>query len=231
VAAFNIDTYSTQAPLIPTEVFPESLEHVQTQNPELPTCAQCGFIGRTQWCIEYHAQETNHAAFICPYDDCDSKFSRTDVMKRHCLNHKPDAPRYPCPHCKKYQGKFGFKRKDHLTQHLRGYHHIGDDNPSKDLGRSCTHPDCPSYRGPVQIDGSRHWLPPRNDDQPHAFTKAADWAKHMRMEHNESAFSCPVPGCDRVGGKGWFRKRDMVKHVGKTHPDFELDKASVSRFV
>lgn len=143
-------------------------------------------------------------------------------MNRHYLNHQSEAKRYPCPHCKKYKGKFGFKRKDHLTQHLRGYHHIGEDEVSRNTGRSCTHPDCHSYRGIVCSDGYSFWRIGQgysSGPEEHAFAKASEWMKHMRSEHNESLFPCPVPGCDRVGGKGWFRERDMVKHVAKVHPD------------
>lgn len=159
-------------------------------------------------------------------EECDSTFTRLDVMNRHYLIHAADTKRYPCPHCKKYKGKYGFKRKDHLTQHLRGYHHIGVDDV-KSEGRSCPRRDCPEYRGDVRTDGSRKYvwdlsasrivLSVLPDD--HAFAKSSEWAKHMRTVHNETLFPCPVSGCNRVGAKGWFRGRDMVKHIEKTHPE------------
>jgi hypothetical protein len=39
---------------------------------------------------------------------------------------------------------------------------------------------------------------------------------HLKKEH-PSPFQCPEAGCDRIGTKGWFRERDMVKHMKKAH--------------
>ncbi|RYP79507.1 hypothetical protein DL769_002926 [Monosporascus sp. CRB-8-3] len=35
-----------------------------------------------------------------------------------------DAPQYPCGYCYRHQGTNGFRRYDHLVQHLKGYHKI-----------------------------------------------------------------------------------------------------------
>lgn len=136
-------------------------------------------------------------------------------MRRHYLTHNPDAKRYPCPHCPKYKGKFGFKRNDHLIQHLRNYHHIGEDDVSSNMGRSCTHSDCSSYRGDVTKNGY-NW---RTGDP--AFKKVSDWTKHMKEVHDESLFPCPVSGCGRIRRKGYFRERDLVKHMTKEHSGVE----------
>jgi hypothetical protein len=55
----------------------------------------------------------------------------------------------------------------------------------------------------------------------HAFKKASEWTKHMKEVHDESPFPCTVTGCNRVRGKGYFRERDLVKHVVKAHPDVD----------
>jgi len=41
----------------------------------------------------------------------------------------------------------------------------------------------------------------------------------MREEHNECAFPCDVERCDRVGRRGYFREKDMIKHRREAHPD------------
>jgi hypothetical protein len=38
----------------------------------------------------------------------------------------------------------------------------------------------------------------------------------MRTVHNECLFPCPESGCSRVGGKGFFRERDLSEHQ-RTH--------------
>jgi hypothetical protein len=41
----------------------------------------------------------------------------------------------------------------------------------------------------------------------------------MRDEHNESKFPCEIPGCERVGRKGYSRQKDLKKHREDMHPD------------
>jgi hypothetical protein len=124
--------------------------------------------------------------------------------------HLDDVKRFPCKYCKKYRGQNGFKRKDHLTQHLRGYHHIGEGEgkfryefPLYDK-TFCRHPDCP--------ESQNNWV-----RRGVAFKKVSDCTTHMKTVHNESDFPCPEPGCDRVGGKGYFRKVDLRRHITKVH--------------
>lgn len=108
----------------------------------------------------------------------------------------------------------GFKRKDHLVQHLRNYHHhhIGEDDGRNRSRKSCPHKDCPEYsKNPKRF----HPFYPYN----HAFKKAADYTAHMRKFHDESDFPCLAPNCNRVKGKGYFRERDLIKHQRKEHPE------------
>src|SRR5262245_40960610 len=105
---------------------PDLHRHEREDHPTLRRCSECGIDKDSVTFLEAHELVTGQAGFLCPEDGRDSTFSRIDVMRRHYLNHAADAQRYPCPHCKKYRGKNGFKRKDELTQHLRGYHHIGE---------------------------------------------------------------------------------------------------------
>jgi hypothetical protein len=39
----------------------------------------------------------------------------------------------------------------------------------------------------------------------------------MREEHDETPFPCTKAGCKRVNGKGFFRKRDLMKHMKREH--------------
>ncbi len=129
-------------------------DHECEHHPNMRRCSECGVKTHSTGELEWHALRTGHGALLCPQDGCDSTFSRFDVMRRHYLNHAADVQRYPCPHCKKYRGKNGFKRKDHLTQHLRGYHHIGEvENIEFIFEKSCPHGDCFAYRGSVNRDG------------------------------------------------------------------------------
>jgi hypothetical protein len=193
------------------------LNHVQTTHPELLQCHQCSEKYSSLWWVERHAYTEDHAAFICPSEGCVSTFSRIDVFKRHLIGHREDVKRFSCNYCKKYRGKNGFKRKDHLTQHLRNYHHIGEVSKTKVFnGNSCPHKDCESYReGAFFNDGSKC-----DYFRNHAFKRSPDYITHMRKVHNESPFPCSVSGCDKVNGKGYFRRRDLAKHRQKKHGEF-----------
>jgi hypothetical protein len=41
----------------------------------------------------------------------------------------------------------------------------------------------------------------------------------MREEHNECSFPCDVPGCSRIGRRGYFREKDLLNHRRQAHPD------------
>ncbi|KAJ8060032.1 hypothetical protein OCU04_011643 [Sclerotinia nivalis] len=43
----------------------------------------------------------------------------------------------------------------------------------------------------------------------------------MREEHNESTFPCNIAGCSRVGRRGYFREKDLIKHRRQEHPEDE----------
>ena len=181
--------------------------HVRTAHPELRSCSECDAAFSIRNKLSEHAEETGHAAFICEQPDCGSAFSRYDTYERHLKIHEDDVKRYACPHCKKHRGVNGFKRKDHLTQHLRNYHHIGEDEARSSPygGKSCPHKDCSEWR-PESIFVGRN-----------AFQKVSEYTKHMKKVHDESPFPCPEPGCDRIGGKGYFRRRDLFRHQKKEH--------------
>ncbi|KAI4938755.1 uncharacterized protein J4E92_000036 [Alternaria infectoria] len=145
---------------------------------------------------------------LTQHEGCEKQFSRLDTYQRHQRTHREDSKRFPCKYCKKYRGKNGFKRKDHLTQHVRNYHHIGEgDQVCKlDDRKWCPKKECPESR-PASVD----------DWQQGAFATSKEWVKHMRTVHDESGFSCPQAGCDRINGKGYFRPADLRIHLRKAH--------------
>ena len=109
--------------------------------------------------------------------------------------------RYSCWKCKKYAGENGFKRKDHLVQHLRYYHALSQEDLVPGF---CRHTKCSSAEGPM--NGFR------------AFTTLRDYTKHLREAHEESLFNCSVPGCRRFGVNGYSGWANLLRHVRKNHP-------------
>jgi hypothetical protein len=181
--------------------------HLKTSHPNLYICAQCDASFGDQYSLDQHASQFGHASFTCDHQDCGKTFSRLDTHQRHQKVHQEEAERFPCKYCKKYRGTNGFKRKDHLNQHVRGYHHIGEDEALKSsTGFSCTEKDCSEYR-----ELNHKW------DTGHAFTKRPDYVKHMKTVHDTSEFPCSEPGCERVGAKGYFRIADIRAHLRKVH--------------
>ncbi|KAH6881953.1 hypothetical protein BKA58DRAFT_372474 [Alternaria rosae] len=183
-------------------------EHMRAMHQDAFTCEQCMYVGTSHYELGLHASDTGHASFICKHDDCEKRFSRLDTYQRHERTHREDAKRFPCMHCRKYQGKNGFKRKDHLTQHLRNYHHIGEDKQVGHLRdrKWCPKKECTESR-PASV---AFW-------EEGVFRESKEWVKHVRTVHDESEFSCPQAGCDRVNGKGYFRPADLRVHLRKVH--------------
>lgn len=161
-------------------------------------CAQCGTGFDTIRELDGHGKDTMHSAYVCRYPECGSESTRSGEMNRHHLSHSQSVPRHPCPHCRKYRGDNGFKRKDHLRQHIRNYHHIDanaqDPNTDESAGHPCTFEGCD-----------------KTDFETEKLMKI-----HLKKEH-PSPYQCSYPGCHRIGTNGWMRERDMVKHMKKNH--------------
>lgn len=177
------------------------------------SCYERGALINDRSSLQRHVLSTGHASFVCPIDGCQSTFSRVDVLEHHQFAHSATTTRYPCKYCKKYRGQDGFKRKDHLTQHVRNYHHIGE--AKSKYGReeslmSCSHTACSMYKPEAFHDQSF----PRGQ---RAFEKISDVTAHMKKAHNKSPFPYTEPGCPKIGGKGYFRQRDLFKHQKKEH--------------
>ncbi|ESZ92402.1 hypothetical protein SBOR_7210 [Sclerotinia borealis F-4128] len=200
-------------------------------------CHQCGdgFMNTGQ--LDQHGRNSGHSAYLCHYPDCVTTTGRIDDLIRHQSCHKSKVPRHPCLHCRTYRGNNGFKRKDHLRQHIRNYHKIDMEFHTGDIQLSpfrCRQTGCDDYH----VAQKQH------------LRSLDDLTQHMRNEHNASAFICPKqscdrvglngfdtkklldvhikndhpspfqcthPGCARVGSKGWLRQRDQIKHMSQKH--------------
>ena len=131
------------------------------------------------------------------------------------IKHEDNGQRFPCERCPNHRGRNGFRRKDHLTQHLRQYHHYKiayKESPHWSCGvRCCPRSNCSSYR-PYK---SYPWGDSRNDKW--LFKTQSEYNQHMKTVHDESNYPCQEPGCDKVGGKGYTREVDLVKHVKAKH--------------
>jgi hypothetical protein len=223
-------------------------------------CADCGEVFQSKRHANEHADKSGHAPYQCGAPDCDSQFTREDSLRRHMTLHEDRVLRYPCPHCKKYKGINGFKRKDHLMQHMRGYHHI------EDRGRRISSPwsldlvsECLACDRKIYSFDSVGYFYAHAEDEAHkdsareslsrglsafhyfkacyfegcpkcakdSFKTQSEYTTHLKKDHGTSLFSCEEPGCDRRGGKGYTRKRDLKKHQEKMHPNTETSAEDV----
>ncbi|TEY67138.1 hypothetical protein BOTCAL_0129g00100 [Botryotinia calthae] len=199
-------------------------------------CHQCGDLFDSRGQLDYHALRSGHSAYNCRYPDCESTAGRFSDLIRHQARHKKDVPRHPCPHCRTYRGNNGFKRKDHLRQHITNFHKI-EPNHIGWIGSSpfrCKHFNCQGYNVMIRQnlrsldDLTQHMLTEHNSS---AFTcdkmscdrvglNGFDTKKllqdHIKKEH-PSPFQCTHPGCDQVGSEGWLREKDQKKHMLKKH--------------
>ncbi|KAH8157697.1 hypothetical protein CIB48_g10544 [Xylaria polymorpha] len=145
-------------------------------------------------------------------------------LERHVRHHagKLDlAALHPCTECPAYQGKNGFKRPDHLKQHLRVFHKWDNDQlatlfpPRKTRILKipvCHFPECDYYRGPGFEDmGVRE----REENRP--FDTQSHYTDHMKREHDWSPYPCKVTGCNKVNGSGFFSATTLERHYKEKH--------------
>ncbi|KAG4430019.1 hypothetical protein IFR05_014502 [Cadophora sp. M221] len=195
---------------------------VSTVNPN--TCLECGEYLSSKSNLLRHAKELQHQPYGC---ECGTSFSRLDVLNRHLDSFSSSAPEYPCKYCKRHRGRNGFRRLDHWTQHIRNYHHHelefeGQGHPENDDPSSsrlqynfpiCPHPTCPSHR-----NAAFKAQPQSEQKKTRPFATQSAFTKHMRDIHNECTFPCDVASCERVGRRGYFREKDLLKHRREQHP-------------
>lgn len=187
-------------------------EHERVESAWPNTCMECSESFGSNNALNDHGSIESHTAFMCK---CGKGYTRSDVLDRHLKSYQPALRKYTCPHCKSNSGGKSFKRKDHLTQHIRGYHHIGTEGLHHlcSYVYLCPHSDCLQYREPDFFD-----LPDEGrENKPFAYLK--DFKEHMRTFHDDAPYPCDVSGCVRVRGKGFCRRRDLINHRKREHPD------------
>jgi hypothetical protein len=187
-------------------------------------CQECNFQFPNRSLLDKHAKETQHAPYRCK---CGKGFSRLDVIGRH-IQSSLATNSYPCPYCKKHRGSRAFVRRDHLTQHLRGYHNMESENHSEEdqfqpsprkrnKTFKCPHGTCSYAPGSSTKSGL---APPHRLIR--TFPTQGGLMKHLREVHDESLFPCTETGCSRIGGKGFLRKTDLVEHAKDHHSTSDL---------
>ncbi|KAI1381316.1 hypothetical protein F4677DRAFT_440532 [Hypoxylon crocopeplum] len=194
--------------------------HYRVQGPSRFSCAECHSSFPTRGDLRIHANDQRHSQIICA---CGEKFSRTDVLSRHVASFRKATKKFPCTFCKRHRGNQGFRRQDHLVQHLLGYHKFETEEVQKICPTSfktksyyilvCPDPQCEFYRG------DEYWrLGWSNRNAQSPFKKQSDYSKHLKDVHEISRFPCPVAGCDRVDAKGYMAANGLMKHLACQHP-------------
>lgn len=211
------------APSHPTSVN-EILHHDRTsplglhgpiQHMEPNTCQECTQSFPSTAELERHAKRLYHDAFKCK---CGKHYARLDNLKRHW----DQTPKFPCPHCSKYTGVKAFIREDHLTQHLQTYHRHSSTSILGGNQRDSIAPiTTDTAVSPTNIT-STSTMPlvctvSECTHYQHSFKIKSQYTDHMRRIHNHSPFLCLVQGCNKIGGKGYFRERDLFKHSQQVH--------------
>lgn len=159
----------------------------------------------------------SESPFVCK---CDQQFAKLDTLLRHIRRFQDLLPSF---HCEDY--KHGFKRKDHLVQHLRHFHRLQDAQiaiqfPTRKIFKNdipvCHVKSCDHYR-----DESFSAQPLVLQEKDAPFAKKSDYTEHMRKVHGWSPYSCKVPLCDKVDKNGYFNEKALQKHMQEKHPDAE----------
>ncbi|KAI0426281.1 hypothetical protein F5Y09DRAFT_70026 [Xylaria sp. FL1042] len=154
---------------------------------------------------------------------CEQEFTKLSSLERHVqVSDKRLVPEYPCHECTTYQGKNGFKRKDHLVQHLKVFHKYDNDQLAKLFRPRQAH----MYNVPVcHFESCEYYRDPKfkamgigRQEKNRPFDKQSDYTLHMKREHDWSPYPCKVLGCNKLNGKGFFSTAALEKHCKAKHP-------------
>ncbi|KAI0853788.1 hypothetical protein F5Y00DRAFT_257088 [Daldinia vernicosa] len=122
---------------------------------------------------------------------------RLDALTRHVNTRSNNVPQYPCSYCKHHQGANGFRRLDHLVQHLKGFHKIDTEDK----------------------------LPKQRTGGPRAAVASVAGRATVANEDNTGVvslpqippFPCTVIGCIKGGANGYLREMDLLEHQNMMH--------------
>jgi len=184
-------------------------------------CSECSLMfplraNNSSLSLTQHASRSKHKSFRCI---CGNSYNRKDVLKRHIIAADSAESDFHCHLCDR-----SFRRKDHLTQHLGGFHH-GDfrafdllvENKGVPTFLSpvlcvCPHAGCPANR-------SEAWIAAQStsgfDEWPFRFIDVFDL--HMAHIHNEIAYTCPTDSCSLPKGKFFKYRKDFEEHCWIEH--------------
>ncbi|RYP36268.1 hypothetical protein DL767_003421 [Monosporascus sp. MG133] len=122
-----------------------------------------------------------------------------------------DAPQYPCGYCYRHQGTNGFRRYDHLVQHLKVYHKI---EPVDGLSRKAAG-SSPAVATALAV--------------PIPGTVPVALGGNATTQVQVPPFPCTIAGCVRGGAYGFYRQVDLLEHQSMMHLlDFQY--SSVQEF-
>ena len=205
---------------------PEDLEAQPLQHAFLNdrVCSECSLTfpaqaSRSSLSLIKHAAQSKHKSFGCI---CGNSYNRKDALKRHIISATGPQKDFCCRVCHR-----SFGRKEHLVQHLRGFHH-GDFRVFDFLAKQedistgylrfwgglyvCPHAGCPANRSEAWIAAQSE-----SDSDRWPFQNAEIFDLHMAHIHNEIAYTCPTDPCSFPKGK-WFKDSvDFEQHCRIQH--------------
>ncbi|KAI1456467.1 hypothetical protein F4805DRAFT_475801 [Annulohypoxylon moriforme] len=140
-----------------------------------------------------HVKDTSYQSLKCT---CGIEFSRSDALNRHIKSKSNDVPKHPCKNCNRRQGMNGFRRRDHLAQHMKSCRgrNVGN-NPHNHEAEPFP---AAAMSGPL--------------------TRTREDSLSQVQNPEMAPFPCLSLGCDRVGPNGYLRSQDLIEHWGWAHP-------------
>lgn len=102
---------------------PNKTEYSQEEAHQCYICAQCKKAFEGLQTLDKHAKADAHKAWKCLEPGCAKAYVRRDTFLRHRAAHTDSG--HACDICSKQSKHKWFKRKDHLSEHVRKCHSEG----------------------------------------------------------------------------------------------------------
>ncbi|KAI0834254.1 hypothetical protein F5Y06DRAFT_307075 [Hypoxylon sp. FL0890] len=200
---FGLDAFdnASNGPLAVDWTFGGQQEDVQEMLPVTSLPPQLIGEGNTTQ-LNSHAKDTSHKSYGCT---CGAKFCRLDALTRHVSAQSGGLPQHPCEYCTRHQGTNGFRRHDHLIQHLKDYHRIDVEDKLPKL-RTKASPPVATAGAVASMDSS------------------------ATLQAQVPPFPCNYFGCIKGGVNGYLRQIDLLEHQNMMHPLGIQDYGTVPQF-